>query len=314
MNPDKLDDLQEARAILLSIRIKDQKNLSPEHYNAMFQHIWQYKNDQEKREVLYYERKLDNYTKRWYAAAVVAAIITFFSLSHFLEQPAEVTRQEPQIAMEVVSVPQGMKRAVKFPDGSIATLNSGTEVRFPEKFTDSIRNVWVKGEAFFEVAENLETPFIVYSDHLRIEVTGTTFNIKDFEKEGQATLALISGSVKTSPVSNARQVKTLTPGEGVKFVKKSASLETYEVNIEEALAWKSGIIIFNNVSIEEMMRVLEDWYGVSIQLKNRPSEKSVKVNGRFDNEILDNVLQSLSYTVMFDYELKEKQVSIRFNH
>ncbi|MCC5931409.1 MAG: DUF4974 domain-containing protein [Cyclobacteriaceae bacterium] len=313
MNPDKLEDLQEARAILLSIRIKNQKTLSPDNYNAMFKHIWQYKNDREKREVLYYERKLDSYTKRWYAAAVVAAIVTFFSLTHFLHQPAEVAEQQPQIAMEVVAVPQGMKRAVKFPDGSIATLNSGSEVRFPEKFTESVRKVWIKGEAFFEVVENKDMPFIVYSDHLKVEVTGTSFNVKDFEKEGYAALALITGEVKTSPLSNSGQIKTLSPGEGVKFLKKSASLESYEVNIEETLAWKSGIILFKNVSIEEMMRVLEDWYGVTIQLKNRPLERQVKVNGRFDNEILDNVLQSLSYTVMFDYELKGKLVNITFN-
>lgn len=207
----------------------------------------------------------------------------------------------------------GQKSRVYLPDGSVVWLNSESKLTFPEKFTDEKREVHLSGEAFFDVLRNPEQPFIVRSGNISTTVLGTAFNIRTFEDEGNISVALENGRLKVEIEGNADPSEIyLEPGEAAKYSKNEGVISKEIFDQEQILSWKDGVIVFKDAGTGEVFHTLARWYGVEFKIQNNAGKEEWTYTGTFDDETLENVLRSISYTKEFKYSINQKTVTIQF--
>ncbi len=171
---------------------------------------------------------------------------------------------DPAGIMEnTISTPNGGKYEIILPDGTKVILNSASSLTFPTAFIGSEREVKLDGEAYFEVAKDKGKRFIVNSGIQSVEVLGTHFNINAYADEQSIKTTLVEGSVKVS----AGQYSTLlVPGQqsvtgrdGTRNISKSY------VDVEKEIAWKNGILSFEQDDVKSVMRKISKWYDVAIE-------------------------------------------------
>lgn len=202
----------------------------------------------------------------------------------------------------------GERKVITLSDGSMVTLNNASQLKFPEVFTDSKREVFLAGEAFFNVKRNEKKPFIVRSAQLSIKVLGTSFDIKNYKEDPHIAVTVASGKVEVAP-DNRKQIWLLTPGQQLSYNRKTETGNQKNVSADDYTGWQKGELIFNNESMESICKRLERCYGVKINIK-KPSLKSKRINLELKNESLQNVLKMLALVGEFKYTIKEKNVLI----
>lgn len=183
--------------------------------------------------------------------------------------PELAERNSKSVPYNTIETPKGGKYQIILPDGSKVWLNAGSLLRFPAIFTGTERNVELSGEAYFEVAKNMDLPFNVRTKNMNIHVTGTQFNVMAYNDENYSAATLVEGSVQ---VSNPAQKLYLKPGEQV-LANETSKLSKRLADVEETIAWKNGLFQFNNSDIHTVMNQISRWYDVSIEYKGRVPEK-----------------------------------------
>lgn len=148
-------------------------------------------------------------------------------------------------------------------DGTQVWLNAASAIRYPTAFDGAERKVTLRGEAYFEVAHDPDKPFIVVTEKSHIKVLGTRFNVKSYPEDKTDRTALLDGSLQVSS-RQGTQSALLHPGyEAV--VTGGANMAVNRADTQKALAWKNGLFIFQNESLESLMRELQKWYGITVQ-------------------------------------------------
>ncbi len=245
---------------------------------------------------------------------VAASLLLFASIWYYFNTISLLTKS-PEIAVKIIQKynVSGQKSKIYLPDGSQVWLNAESEISFPEKFSVEKREVVLIGEAFFNVIENPDLPFIVKTGKISTTVLGTSFNVKAFENDPAIYVALKSGRVKVEIDYKAGKEEIfLKPGEAINYNKTDAIAVKKEFDQELLLAWKDGVIVFKDAQLNEIISVLSRWYGVQFEVINWKND-SWSYTGSFDNAYLENVLQSISFTKEFSYNINQKNVTIKFN-
>ena len=208
-----------------------------------------------------------------------------------------------------ITVPFGAKTNIELPDGSLVWLNSGSTLSFPSEFKNN-RPVTLVGEAFFEVEKN-EKPFIVSTSYGEVEVKGTSFNVKAFNEENlQATL--VTGSVLVREKESKKEV-ALRPGQQANLAKGKIRISDVETDI--FTSWKDGKLIFRKEYLPTMVKRLERWYNVKIELDKDSRLNDIWFSGTLEMESFTEVLELLKVTSPIDYTYNEKTriIKIKYN-
>lgn len=166
------------------------------------------------------------------------------------------------ISWNTLHTPKGGNYTLILPDGSLVWLNAASSLRYPTAFSKSERKVEVTGEAYFEVVKNPRVPFrVVANDQLDIEVFGTSFNVNTYADDSTLRTTLVEGKIRVNEV-------VLTPGQQASLsTAKDGSQGIKVINnadLESAIAWKTGLFLFNRTPIRQVMQQLERWYDVQI--------------------------------------------------
>lgn len=199
--------------------------------------------------------------RRWKLniAAAVVLLIGVFSVFHFTGDISEEYRE--------ITVAYGEKYIVALPDGSRVWLNAGSKLSYPKQFKGKTRQVNIEGEGFFDVTKKPEHPFIVTTNHLQVEVLGTTFNVHDYADENVASVSLETGKVKLKLTGNSKYEADLVVGKTAVYDVTSQNCNI--VNSKEkgySADWKEGNLSFFNTSISNVVKTLERKYNISISL------------------------------------------------
>ena len=165
--------------------------------------------------------------------------------------------------------PRGGEYRVTLPDGSKVWLNATSSIKFPGVFKGNIREVELKGEAFFEIAKNSAMPFRVKSKGAQIEVIGTHFNVKAYGNEKFMKTTLVEGSIKITAGNSSHLLK---PGQQA-ILNKGEMRVLDNVDIEEQVAWKNGLFLFKDTSIEDVMSQVAFWYDLNVIFEGKIPEK-----------------------------------------
>ena len=171
--------------------------------------------------------------------------------------------EEERVVYNEVRVPRGGEYQVKLSDGTLVYLNSLTRLRFPVLFSGQTRVVELEGEAYFEVAKDVEKPFIVKTGTYDVQVLGTHFNISTYEEESTVETTLVEGAVAISGEGIEGKI-VLKPDEQFVFDRESGKCGVKSVDVSYFVAWKDGKFRFRDVRLEDIMRAVERWYNVQV--------------------------------------------------
>ena len=192
-------------------------------------------------------------------------------------------------------------------DGTKVYLNAMTKLELPKRFADKERQVFLEGEAFFEVAKEADRPFIVNTNSTRTEVLGTSFNIYAYEA-GADRLTLKEGKVLLSKNGNPeRSGLILKAGDHVTL--QNDSLIKSQVNVDNQIAWISNVMVFENEAFAEVAKKIERKFDIKISIEDEKL-KSEPFQGRFKDPKLNILLEDLSFVLKFDYKTKGDKIII----
>ncbi len=244
---------------------------------------------------------------------LVIGIMTVFIVHQISSNNSDVIGkgQIKQIEKHVLN---GQKLRIFLPDGSIVWLNSDTELKYPEKFGDHVRIVELEGEAFFEVTKNPEKPFIVKSGALTTTALGTSFNIRVYSSENNIQVTLVSGKVLVESEPKNDHKFILDPGYGVQYLKDKGTVDKEKISIEKIIAWKDGILQFDNDNFQTVIKKLSRWYGVKFILEGNFENEKWGYSGWFKNDYLENVLESISFSQDFEYKIENEIVTLKLKN
>jgi len=218
-----------------------------------------------------------------------------------------------QLAYNTLKIPFGKKFRLQLSDGTMVHLNSGTTLKYPVKFiAGGNRQVYLDGEAFFDVAKDKEHPFIVNADNLNVRVLGTHFNVSNYPEDAATDVVLVEGSVgmyRSNEEFNADKSTILKPGYKGSFNKANASIFTKQVITEIYTSWIDGGLTFRNMAFKNIITKLERRYNVTIINKNEKLANE-KFNASFKNESIENVMSYFNDVHGINYTIKNNQILI----
>ncbi len=168
-----------------------------------------------------------------------------------------------EVRYHTLTVPRGCEFNLVLADGSRVWLNAGSSLKYPDVFVGNKREVYLSGEAYFEVEHDEHAPFLVNTEEMNLRVLGTSFNIKAYSDDSAIVTTLVTGKIAQTYPGINREI-TLTPSRQSVFDRSSRKLETREVETREALAWRDGKIIANNERLEDIFRQLSRWYDFEV--------------------------------------------------
>jgi len=200
---------------------------------------------------------------------------------------------EPQT--QTIASNQEKNTEVRLPDGTIVNLNKNSTLKYPEKFIDNKREISLNGEAFFNVIKNKNKPFIINANGVKIQVLGTSFNVNAYDNSKQVEVIVKSGKVQLSEKNKETNYIVLNAGYKGTFAKENKQLiKTVNANINY-LAWKTGILKFQNTKLLEVTKTLEKHYNINVLIKDSKL-KDLKLTAKFDNKPLNSVIEILKIT------------------
>ena len=181
-----------------------------------------------------------------------------------------------EIVYNTLTVPVRERFQLVLADGTKVFLNSGSEMRYPERFGKIRREVFLKGEAWFEVTKDSTREFLVHAGAMDVKVLGTSFNVKAYDRLETVATTLVEGSVEVACAGKSFQI---VPGEQFVYDKNNQAMDVRRVDTESYVSWKDGYYKFRQTTLEEIMETLSIWYGLNVFYWNE-STKHVEFTGR----------------------------------
>ena len=204
--------------------------------------------------------------------------------------------------------PRGSVSDLLLPDGSVIYLNADSEIKYS---VEGKREVFLNGEAWFDVAKDPKSPFLVHTSAYDIYVTGTRFNIKAYDSDNDVITTLEEGEVHLQSTENFRLEKDiiLRPGQQAFLDKGAKTISVKSVNTEWYSSWKENKLIFINTSLKELEIMLERKYGIDIEVKDKDL-LDLHFDGTLKNESIIEVLDILKIALPIEYQIKDQTIEI----
>ncbi|SHI58065.1 FecR family protein [Arenibacter nanhaiticus] len=220
---------------------------------------------------------------------------------------------EETIAYNTLTVPYGKCFQVILSDGTKVDLNAGTSLKYPVKFgKGKNREVFLNGEAYFDVKKDTAHPFVVNANDINIRVLGTRFNLSSYLEDRVINTVLVEGSISIYDQNATYKPETSTllePGYKASWDKNKQIIAIEEADIEMHTAWINGRIIFRHVPFNDIIKKLERKYNVTIQNNNEDLGKDI-ISASFDIETIDQVFSYINEIHPIDYAIKDNTVII----
>jgi ferric-dicitrate binding protein FerR (iron transport regulator) len=214
-----------------------------------------------------------------------------------------------EIEYNTLRIPYGKRFNIHLSDGSIVYMNAGSSLKYPVNFPKvGRREVFLMGEAFFEVSKDKKRPFIVNSENFRINVLGTKFNVSAYTEDRSSSVVLVEGSVK---LGTKDQHSMLEPGQIASLMRKDTSFKINEVDTHLYTAWMQGNLVFRNMSFEYILKKMERKYNVTI-INNNKDLANQKFNANFEDQPLNKILEYFKETYGLNY-IQQEDNSIIIN-
>jgi transmembrane sensor len=273
----------------------------------------------------------------WRAAAAVVLIAgcSYVFYSKMATSGREIAKIVPK-AWQNKNTFIREKSTIVLSDGTRITLNSQSSLKYPTNFTGKTREVYLSGEAFFDVHKDHEHPFIIHTEKMNIKVLGTAFNVKSYPNEPSSETTLIRGAIEVTLDDRPSDRIILKPSE--KLIVKKGSFTTVHKKQDKLspatdssagpqyvltsftrlhqddsavleTSWTQNKLIFRDENFADLAMRMERWYGVEIRFKN-DGMKKYRFTGTYEKETITQALDALRITEDFHYKVKNSAIYI----
>ena len=217
------------------------------------------------------------------------------------------------LAYNTLTVPYGKRFDVKLSDGTLVHLNAGTSLKYPVKFIKGLdRQVFLNGEAYFDVVKDTNHPFIVNADEINVRVLGTQFNMTSYPEDAHTNTVLVEGSVsiyKKDETYNKETTTVLQPGYIASLNKDHDIISINQADIAMHTAWMKGRLILNEVAFKDILKKLERQYNVTF-INNYKALENRYFTAKFDIEDIQQVMTSFSNSASFSFIFNNNEIII----
>jgi len=204
-----------------------------------------------------------------------------------------------EIVYNTIVVPRGSQYQLILADGSKVWINSASSLRYPTAFSSKTREVYLDGEAYFEVAHNANSPFKVKTAKAEVQVLGTHFNVNAYPDEATCKTTLLEGSVKVKTPTGDQIIK---PGQQDVASSDGSQIVDSNVDLEEEVAWKDGLFFFKDAGIQEIMRQACRWYDLKVAYDGPAPD--IRFTGKMSRKVnaagLINILKYAGFHIQED--------------
>lgn len=215
-----------------------------------------------------------------------------------------------KLVYNTLTVPYGKRFEILLSDGTNVHLNAGTSLKYPVKFIQGQqRQVYLMGEAYFDVAKDAKHPFIVNSDALNVQVLGTKFNVSSYPEDKETDVVLVEGSVNLYTEKDTNNTILLKPGFMGTFNKDKTSISTTPVITSIYTSWIHGEMVFRNMTFDNILKKMERRYNIDI-FNNNADLANEKFNASFRDEPIEKILEYFKLTYDIDYIIQDNKVII----
>lgn len=233
--------------------------------------------------------------KNWVAAA---SVIFLIGLSVFFYQSAQSVTETKEYATRL-----GQRAKVTLSDGTQIWLNAGSNLKYPNEFKGDIREVYLTGEAFFDVAKDKKHPFIIHTNKMDTKVLGTSFNVQAYPDQTTQEVSVLTGRVNVKSTVTDENVY-VTPGQKVVFKSKSNKLQAFkDIPVNTISLWRKNIMVFEETPLPEVIATINRNYNVAIEIKNK-NLNTLKINGYFKELSADQVVALVCNIVNAEYKFE----------
>jgi len=266
--------------------------------------------------------------KFWWAAAAASVFMIWF----FARSNEDISSKATD---NTVSTNAGYKARVNLPDGSKVWLNGDSKITYDGDLKGKTREIFLSGEAFFDIAKDKTRPFIIHTRTINLKVLGTAFNVRSYENDKETEAALVHGSIEVTLRNNPDKKIILKPGEKL-LVKNSLPGDTLskhkksEVSGEDEpiavlakmhyygndsgiveTSWTKNRLVFYDERLDKIALNLERWFNVSVLIKDEQLKKGKYTATIEEGDKLEEVLEALKAAEGFHYSINNKEVIIR---
>jgi len=248
----------------------------------------------------------------WFkVAAVVALLVLSGFVLYFFQFEA---RTDSEKAFIHKRNEKGMRSEILLSDGSSIWLNADSELKYPETLGAKTREVYLSGEAYFDIAKDSTRPFIIHLEHTQIKVLGTSFNVKAYKEEEVVETTVVSGKVafiRTGSLTSNNQKDTLllTPNYKGQYSKNTGAITKTEADPYQDTAWKDGKLVFKSARLLAVGKVLERTFGKKVTFSNHEIKKC-RLTATFQENSLEEIMILIAKTNDYAYEITEEKLTI----
>jgi ferric-dicitrate binding protein FerR (iron transport regulator) len=261
---------------------------------------------------------------------LIAATLTGITLASYFFIFQKKNAPSKQVAVNEIEAKKGARSFMLLPDGSKVWLNSDSKLEYRENFNDSIREVTLTGEAYFDVVKDAAHPFVVHTSDIDIRVLGTAFNVKAYPKESFIEATLIHGLIEVTNKKRPTLPKViLQPHEKLVFqkeddrqtaiapgqsslTKKPFSIAPLPKKSDTAIvetSWIYNKLIFDGETFKEIALKMERWYNVRISFKNEKAA-NLRIRYQIENETIEEALKAIQVVEKFKYTINGNEIEI----
>jgi transmembrane sensor len=242
-----------------------------------------------------------------------AAIACFFILSSGILYLSGVFSKkiDPIIWHEGVTS-AGEKSILTLSDGSQVTLNADSKLKYPDRFDDTRREVYLEGEGYFVVKQSHNRPFILHTGNLSTTVLGTKFNVSAYPENNTIAVSLLEGKVKVSRNEKGMtdNVVFLQPQEQLLYDKEHEVSSCSQFDSLEAVGWKDNIYVFENEPLDHVLSQLEKAFGITFKITDQ-TVLAQKITIKFENNSPQTVIDVIKHLTGLDYKIIMSKGKIR---
>jgi len=279
---------------------EDNCRLNPPEKESLLNRIHHRINLSAEGKKIFLKKRLVNVLK--FAAVLIIGLVTGILISLF---------QRPGSEYYTSIAPEGSISQVVLPDSTFVSLNSGSEIKYVTNGKKKIREIFLNGEAWFDVKKNKKRSFIVHTSFYDVMVMGTQFNVKAYPEDNEIVTTLEKGSVNVMSSDNFKmKSRILNPGEQLVYNVDDNYLTTNKVNTKIYTSWKDNKLIFINMNLKELIVLLERKYGVDIEVESNVT-LDYHYDGTIRNETILEVMDILKETLPVDYKIEGQKIIIR---
>ncbi len=215
-----------------------------------------------------------------------------------------------ELVFNELTVPYGKRFDLVLSDGTQIKLNAGTSIRYPVQFIKgNERKVYLRGEAYFDVAKDEQHPFVVNANEVNVQVLGTEFNVSFYPEDANINTVLVEGAVNLYEEKNLDAVTVLTPGNMASWNRSEKEMSVKKVDISLHTAWKDGILLFKGTPFNSIRKKLERHFDISIE-NQYPFLEDQVYTATFQEEGIEEILNAFKEDTPFSYEMGNGGITI----